>query len=60
MPTKTLLKIGPTLQAAGLATSTAKKAMKKDKGIKDIVGSAVEISVGAPLIKTQFDLIEGL
>lgn len=60
MVIKALLNIAPTLQAASLAASTAKKSTKKEKGVGDIVTSATEILVGAPLIKTQFDLIKGL
>ncbi len=60
MSIKALLSIAPTLQAASLAASTAKKSTKKDAEVGDIVGSATKILVGVPLIKTQFDLIKGL
>ncbi len=60
MPIKALLNIAPTLQSASLVASTAKKSTKKDKGVGDIVTSATEILVGVPLIKTQFNLIQGL
>lgn len=60
MSIKTLLNIAPTLQAASLAASTAKKSTKKDAGVGDMVGSATKILVGVPLIKTQFNLISSL
>ena len=60
MVIKSILSVAPTLQAAGLAAHTAKKATKEDMGLGDIVGSATTIIVGVPLIKTQFGLIGGL
>ncbi len=57
---KPIISIVPTIQAASLAGSMAKKATKKDKKAEDTFGMAVETIVGTSLISKQASLIAGL
>lgn len=57
---KSLLRVVPTIQAAGLAKRNADFALKKRKKAGSLVNSATENIVGTALITTEAALIESL
>ena len=60
MPTKTLLNLANTMQAANLVGTNVKSLKKKKQNTKDIMNLGVTNIVGTSFVKLNADLIAGL